>query len=138
MNIKVSKKCGFDDLIYNVEGDPIDDDSIEFLWWKIQPIIFLSKLLTLAEKKYWLIELETASLVWIIWKVRHLIDFIKRTTVIFTNHSAAISIAYQIHLTITTSTNKLNLCLVRASQIFYNLILICNTAWKRCISFWTL
>jgi hypothetical protein len=38
----------------------------------IQPIMFLSRLLTPAEKNYWPTELETAGLIWVIKKVRHL------------------------------------------------------------------
>ena len=82
---------------------------------KIRPIMFLSRLLTEAERNYWPTELEVAALVWTIRKVRHLVESSKRKIVVYTDHSATIDIVKQASLT-TTSTLRLNLRLIRASQ----------------------
>ena len=82
---------------------------------KIRPIMFLSRLLTDAEKNYWPTELEVAGLVWTVRKIRHLIESSKSRVVVYTDHSATVDIAKQGSLT-TTSTVRLNLRLVRASQ----------------------
>ena len=82
---------------------------------KIRPIMFLSRLLTSAEGNYWPTELEVAGLVWTVRKIRHLIESSRSKVVVYTDHAATIDIAKQGSLT-TTSTVRLNLRLVRASQ----------------------
>ncbi len=118
IDVDSSKRYGFGAVVYHVEGDPVPgpDTKAEFPRHKIQPIMFLSKLLTAAERNYWPTELETAGLVWVVRKTRHLIESAAGTTVVFTDHSATTSIAKQSSLTMTTSTDKLNLRLIRASQ----------------------
>ena len=82
----------------------------------MQPIMFLSRNINTAERNYWPTELEVAGIVWVIKKIRHMVDSTKKSpTIIYTNHSAAIPISRQTSLS-TSSTNKLNLRLVRASQ----------------------
>jgi hypothetical protein len=76
--------------------------------------MFLSRTLTPAETRYWPTELEVAGVVWAVSKLRHLINSSSRPTIVYTDHSAATWIARQTSL-ITTSTEKLNLRLVRAS-----------------------
>ena len=81
----------------------------------LQPILFLSRQLTSAETRYWPTELELAGIVWVIKKVRHLIEASSKVTIVYTDHSAAIGIVRQSSLN-TTSTEKLNLRLIRASE----------------------
>lgn len=82
----------------------------------MQPILFLSRLLTDAETRYWPTELEIAGLVWVVKKIRHMIEATRSpTTIIYTDHSAAVSIVRQTSLN-TVSTEKLNLRLIRASE----------------------
>ena len=81
----------------------------------IRPIMFLSRLLTDAERNYWPTELEVAGLVWAVRKIRHLIESSKSSVVVYTDHSATVDICKQASLT-TTSTVRLNLRLIRASQ----------------------
>ena len=78
-------------------------------------VMFLSRLLTDAERNYWPTELEVAGLVWAVRKIRHLIESSKAKVVVYTDHSATVDICKQASLT-TTSTVRLNLRLVRASQ----------------------
>lgn len=104
VDLDASKAFGFAAMVYHV----IDG--------KVQPIMFLSKCLNDAEKNYWPTELEVAGVVWLVKKIRHMIESTKQPpTVIYTDHSAAIPISRQTTLS-STSTDKLNLRLVRASQ----------------------
>ena len=82
----------------------------------IEPIMFLSRCLNSTEKNYWPTELEIAGIVWVVRKIRHMIESTEcPPTIIYTDHSAAIPISRQTSMT-TSSTDKLNLRLVRASQ----------------------
>ena len=98
-----SKEFGFGAYVYHL----IDG--------KIKPILFLSRLLTKAEKSYWLTELEVAGLVWVLKKVRHMAE--STTTHILTDHSSIVDIATQKSLN-TSAAWKMNLRLVRASKFF--------------------
>ncbi|KAJ5411116.1 uncharacterized protein N7487_005475 [Penicillium crustosum] len=40
----------------------------------VEPIMFLSRLLTPAEKHYWETELEVSCIVWVVRKIRHMIE----------------------------------------------------------------
>jgi len=69
-----------------------------------------------AERNYWPTELEVAGIVWVIKKIRPMIEATEvPPTIIYTDHSAAVPISRQTSLT-TSSTDKLNLRLVRALQ----------------------
>ena len=86
---------------------------------QVKPILFLFRLLTSAEGNYWSIELELAGLVWVIKKIRHLLDSSKHNTVIQTDHSAILNLLKQKFIVSTTSTMRMNVRLVRASQFLY-------------------
>ena len=77
--------------------------------------MFLSKALSDAETRYFSTELEVASLVWIVEKLRHLIETSELPVIVFTDHSATVQIVQQSSLN-TTSTVKLNLRHIRASE----------------------
>ena len=65
--------------------------------------------------------MKVVYLVWILQKIHHLVKASKHDIIIYTNHSVILDIAKQIFLTIFF-TNKLNFCLVQASQyiqLFY-------------------
>lgn len=59
----------------------------------VKAILFLSQLLNLVEIWYWPTEPELADIVWVIWKIRHIIKFSKYSTLIFINHDAILEIA---------------------------------------------
>ena len=121
-DLDASKDWGFAAMIYHVVGA---NGRSDFSRTDVQPIMFLSKLLNTAERNYWPTELEVAGIVWVVKKIRWMIDSILAPPVIiYTDHSAAIPISRQTTLTIS-STDKLNLRLVRASQYLssFNLIL---------------
>ena len=110
IDVDASKQRGFGVTVYHVRGEP----GAVFSKNDIEPIMFLSKMLNNSEKDYWSTELEVACLVWTIKKTRHMVESAKRT-IVFTDHSATTDIAKQTSMA-STSTNRLNLKLVRASQ----------------------
>ena len=113
IDLDISKKWGFAAIVYYVKDDIIYKDVIPRT--SVQPILFLSKLLNTAEANYWPTKLETAGIVWVVKKIRHIIDStICPPVVIFTNHSASVGISRQTSLS-TSNSDKLNLRLVRAS-----------------------
>ena len=81
----------------------------------VEPIMFLSRMLTNAEQKYWPTEGELACMVWAIKKTRHLVEAVKYPVIIYTDHQANPSIAHNASMK-TTSVEKFNLRLVRASE----------------------
>ena len=110
IDIDASKR-GFGVIIYHIKGEIVGyvppKDSVE-------PIMFLSKLLNKAESNYWATECEVACLVWTLRKVRHHIESCQRT-IVYTDHQATTDIVKATSLN-SSSTDKLNLRLIRASQ----------------------
>jgi hypothetical protein len=82
----------------------------------IQLIMFLSRLLISAKKNYWLIELKTVELIWVIKKIRHLIQSSKKSVIIQTNHAVIMNICKQIFITSINSVMRMNLRLIRVFQ----------------------
>ena len=117
IDVNVFKQYDFDTVIYHV-NDEFNDT--EFSCQKIQSILFLSKLLTLAEQNYWFMKMKTTELVWMIWKTHHLIEFsfTKLIIIVITNYNVTTFIARQSHLIITVNIDKLNLQLVCVLQYF--------------------
>lgn len=109
-----SKEHGFGIMIFHLR-DGIAQD-IAPLRTHIEPIMFLSRLLTSAEMNYWPTELEMAALIWVVKKVRHLIESSEFPVVIQTDHSATVDICRQKLITATNSSIRSNIRLVRASQ----------------------
>lgn len=58
----------------------------------MQPILFLSRLLTAAEKNYWPTKLEIAGFVWVIKKLRHLAKLSCQNIIIQTDYAAILII----------------------------------------------
>lgn len=81
----------------------------------MKSILFLSWLLTNAETHYWPTELEVTDIVWVVKKVCHMIEITELTTIIYTDHSAVVSIVQQFSLN-TTAVEMLNLWLVHVSE----------------------
>ena len=116
IDLDASKEFGFRAVIFHTSTD---DKLLQGRWPSsnsVRPILFFSRLLTTAERNYWLTELEIAGFVWVIKKVRHLVESSRAHVIIQTDHSAILDILQQSSITSTTSTMRLNLQLVRASQ----------------------
>ena len=117
IDLDASKEFGFGAMLYYVK-EPFLKDSLEGKYpprHAIEPVLFLSRLVTDAESRYWPTELEIAGLVWVLKKTRHIVEASVGKSIIYTDHGAALGIASQTTLT-TSSTDKLNLRLVRASD----------------------
>ena len=111
IDIDASKETGFGVYAYHVKGDPTGMPKQK----SQQPILFLSKILSAAETRYWPTELEVAALVWTVKKLRHMIEASHQPTIVYTDHQAIIDIAKQSSLN-TSSVVRLNLRHVRASE----------------------
>ena len=81
----------------------------------MKSICFLSKLLANAEMRYWLTELKIVRLVWVVQKICHIIESVIKVTIIYTDYSITVNIVCQSSLS-TTSTEKINLCLIQTSE----------------------
>ena len=114
VDVDASKQRGFGVMMYHSTREPSDlhipppSDSV-------QPIMFLSKCLSTAEKKYWPTELEVACMVWVLRRTRHIVQSAKRPPIFFTDHAATLAIAKQTSLS-SSSVDRQNLRLVRASE----------------------
>ena len=119
IDLDASKAWGFAAMVYHVKGD-----AGGFNRTAVQPIMFLSKMLNQAEQNYWPTELEVAGIVWVVRKIRHMIESSKGSPTFFTDHAAAVPISNQTSLS-SSSTDNSNLRLVRASQYLsqFNLII---------------
>ena len=116
IDLDASKEFGFGAILFHI----ISSEAMPEGRWPsvatIQPVFFLSRLLTLAERNYWPTELEITGFVWVVKKVRHIIESSKSSVTIQTDHFAILDILQQSSVTSTISTMRLNLRLMRASQ----------------------
>ena len=109
IDVDVSKRRDFEAMIYHLK---IETNSKRSRRIDVESILFLSWLLNFAKTRYWSIELEMIDLVWVVKRVRHIIETIAQI-VIFIDHVVNSSITRQITL-FFSSIDKLNLRLVRA------------------------
>lgn len=116
IDLDTSKEFGFGAVVFHTStGENLPQGR-----WPssglVKPILFLSRLPTAAEKNYWPTELKIARFIWVVKKVKHLIESSRAHVIIQTDHSAILNILQQSSITLTTSTMRMNLRLVRASQ----------------------
>ena len=117
INIDASKRWKFDVMIYH------DKNNIEYSSDKyskktdVQLILFLSRLFIDSEKRYWSIELKMIELVWVVKRIRHMIESAKKITLIFIDYIANFSIAKQTTLN-SENIDKFNLRLIKISAYF--------------------
>ena len=118
IDLNVSKQWDFAAIMYHVLSDSLNDAT--YSRTIIQSIMFLSRCLNGAEKNYWLTELKIADIVWVIRKIKHMIESIEIfSIIIYTDHFVAVLISRQI-IFIISSNDKLNLRLMRASQYLFD------------------
>ena len=113
IDLNVNKKFDLSVMMYHVK---------KFVNWNeknyssrktIESILFLSRLLFDVEIKYWFTKLKFNDIVWILRKIRHLLDFfLAKSFVMFIDHETVLKIAKQINMTIV-STDKFNFRFVR-------------------------
>ena len=111
IDLDASKQGGFGAMVYQIQGElkePYPKRS------QIRPILFLSRLLKDAETRYWPTEMELGGVVWVLSKVRHMVETAPKT-IVYTDHGSALGISTQTTMT-TSSTAKTNLRIVRGSE----------------------
>ena len=110
IDIDVFKKRNFDAIIYYLKKDANLEKPRRI---DVKFILFLSQLLNFAETRYWFIELEMVGLIWMVKRIKHIIETVFATTIVFIDYFVNLSIICQTILT-SSNTNKLNLRSVRA------------------------
>jgi hypothetical protein len=106
INVDVFKK-DFETFVYHIKKKR--DDMTKSI--AIKSIVFLNKILTSVEKRYWLTKLKIIAIIWIVKKLHHMIKAFKQSIIIWTNHSVTTIIIKQIKLSII-NIDKLNLRLI--------------------------
>ena len=124
IDLDALKKFGFGAVAFHTAGVDVVPEGKWPSSTLMQPILFLSRLFTAAEKNYWPTELEIAGFVWVIKELRHLVESSRASVVIQTNHAAILDIMQQSSITLTSSTMKINVRLIRASQFLRQFHLI--------------
>ena len=115
IDLDASKQRGFGVIVYHLRDRvTANEDEHTATPGRLQPILFLSKLLTKAEARYWPTKLEVAGLVWSVKRIRHMIEAAEKKVMVFTDHAASTAIACQTKLQ-SSSIDKLNQRLIRAS-----------------------
>ena len=77
--------------------------------------MFLSRLISSTKSKYWFTKLKIADLIWVLKKIKHLIESSKTFDIVYIDHETTLTIAKQTSFT-TFSIDKLNLRLIRISE----------------------
>ena len=115
IDVNVFKRRSIEVIIYHLK---LETNFNNFKRSEIEFIMFLSRMLTLTKKRYWLIELKMADLIWVVRRVRHFIEVFRQFTIVYTNHAINIDIVKQITLSFN-NTNKFNFRLMRVSIYFF-------------------
>lgn len=111
IDVDTSKEFDFDVHIYHSKSDLLKTSSDDFFLSEQKEMksnYFLSCFLSNAETHYWFTKLKVADIVWMIKKIYHMIKTIKKITIIYTDHSAAVFIICQLSFNIV-NIKKLNL-----------------------------
>ena len=110
VDINASHERDFDVTIFHVKNNQkvFIKDNIEF-------ILFLNKIFTSIEIKYWFTKLKIVDLIWFVKKIRHMIEIVVVTfqIIIYIDYSITTNIVKQTKM-IFNNTNKLNFQLMRA------------------------
>ena len=83
----------------------------------IKSVFFFNRLLNSVETRYWLTKLKLIDIIWILKKIRYMIEISWFFIVIYIDHDATLNITKQTSLFIIF-TNKFNLRLIRAFDYF--------------------
>lgn len=86
MNLNTFKKFDIKIIIFHLKNNVIIKKDKWFSRTSMLSIMFLNRQLTSAKRNYWFIELEICELVWIIKKIRHLIQRSKHRIIIQIDH----------------------------------------------------
>ena len=113
VDLNFNKKFDLKDMIYHVKKFAKWNDKNYSLKSIIEFILFFSRLFSSIETRYWFIELKIIDVIWVLRKIRHLLNFSKqKSIVIFIDHDAVLNIIKQVNI-IIISIDKLNLRFVK-------------------------
>ena len=113
IDLNVNKKFDLNVMMYHIKKSINWDEKNYSSRKAIKSILFLSRLLFDVEIKYWFTKLKLNDIIWILRKIRHLLDFfLTKFFVVFIDHDVALEIVKQISMTIV-SINKFNFRLVK-------------------------
>ena len=113
IDLNVNKKFDLNVMMYHIKKSINWDEKNYSSRKAIKSILFLSRLLFDVEIKYWFTKLKLNDIIWVLRKIRHLLDFfLTKSFVIFIDHDAVLEIVKQINM-IIVSIDKLNLRLVK-------------------------
>ena len=109
INVNAFYERDFDVIVFHVKND-----KKIFIKNDIESILFLNKMLTSIEIKYWFTKLKIVELMWLIKRIRHMIEIVNVTSqiIIYTNYSIIINIVKQTKL-LFNNINKLNFWLIK-------------------------
>ena len=114
ININVFKKHDFDIIIYHVKNEIKYRNNLKFLIIRIdmKSIFFLNKCLTNAKNRYWFTKLKIIELIWIVKRVRYIIEISIYFVIVYIYHFVIIEIIQQIKL-FNSFVDKFNLRFVK-------------------------
>ena len=118
IDLNAFKQWNFATIVYHVLNDSFSD--VTYSRTTIQSIMFFNRCLNDVEKNYWSTKLKIVDIVWVIRKIKHMIESTEIfSIIIYIDHFVAVSINRQIIFSIFNS-DKLNLRLMRVSQYLFD------------------
>lgn len=125
------KEFGFGTMLFHVKKRILVKEGKWPLRSEVEPLLFLSRLLTPAKRNYWPTELEIARFVWIVKKKKPMIESTRTKIIIQTDHSSILDIMQQSSIISTPSTMKMNVWLVRIFEFLWEFQLtVCHKPGK--------
>jgi hypothetical protein len=116
LKIDASNERGFGILAFHLkEGYTVPSNLSKIASTAVQPILFLSKLLSAAEKNYRSTELEVACLLYTCRRLRVMLQSAQEPVIVLTDHAATRGVCNQTSLA-TNDASKANMRLIVASQ----------------------
>ena len=115
VDLDSNKKMSINDVVYHVMNNNLANFLMYSIKKSIQSIMFFSRFLNSAEIRYRSTELKLTELIWVLRKIRHLMNFANKSSIIYIDHEIFFAIVKQTSL-FTSSTDKVNLKLVRTSD----------------------
>lgn len=119
IDLDISKKFDFGVIIFYTASNKALS---EWHWPStilVKLIFFLWRLLILAKKNYWSTKLEITGFVWVVKKVRYIIESSKLDIIIQTDYLVILNILQHLSITSTILTTRLNLKFVQVSEFLY-------------------
>ena len=94
INLNISKKWDFVVMIYYLlNNSKNQNETTIIIRTLIQSIMYLNKMFNSIEHNYWLTKLKIINIIWMIKKIRYIIEFNKKSfIIIYTDHFAIVLI----------------------------------------------